>query len=54
LTLFGSNGAGEGFAFDMREPSKPVVSVPFIGIDLKEITPIATTFDGFLVNLGDQ
>ena len=54
LLLFGSTGGGEGIAFDMREPSKLVVSVPFIGMDLKEIIPLAATFDGFLEYLGGQ
>jgi hypothetical protein len=54
LLLLGSNGGGEGFAFDMRSSSKPVVSVPFIGMALDEIVLVATTFDGFLEYLGDQ
>jgi SMI1 / KNR4 family (SUKH-1) len=54
LILFGSNGGGEGFAIDVREASSPVVSVPFIGMSLEEIIPLAATFDGFLEHLGSK
>jgi SMI1 / KNR4 family (SUKH-1) len=52
LLFFGSNGGGEGFAFDLRVPEKPIVAVPFIGMDLADATPVAETFDGFLEYLG--
>jgi hypothetical protein len=53
--LFGSSGGGEAFAFDVREPGKtPVVSVPFVGMDLNDIAPLAETFDGFLEYLAQQ
>src|SRR6266853_5251695 len=49
LFLFGSNGGGEAFAFDLRaEGGNPVVSVPFIGMDVRDALPLAETFDGFL------
>jgi|SRR5262249_7932906 len=48
LLLFGSDGGGEGFAFDLRVPEKPVVAVPFIGMNLADATQLAETFDGFL------
>jgi len=51
LLLFGSNGGGEGFAFDLRIPNKPIVSVPFIGMDMADVKPIADTFDGFMEHL---
>jgi hypothetical protein len=54
LLLFGSNGGGEAFAFDMRDASHIIVSVPFIGMDLKEIIPLAATFDAFLEYVGRQ
>lgn len=53
LLLFGSNGGGDGFAFDCRSDLH-VVSVPFIGMSLDETIPMATTFDGFLEHLGRQ
>jgi hypothetical protein len=55
LLLFGSSGGGEAFAFDMRrEDVQPVVSVPFVGMDLSETLVLADTFDGFLEHLEDQ
>ena len=46
--VFGLDGGGEGFAFDLRVPERPVIAVPFIGMDLADATPVAETFDGFL------
>lgn len=37
-----------------REPSLPIVSVPFIGMSLDEIIPMAATFDALLEHLGRQ
>lgn len=55
LLLFGSNGGGKAFAFDLRaEGRSPVVSVPFIGMDLRDALPLAETFDGFLEHLARQ
>jgi SMI1 / KNR4 family (SUKH-1) len=51
LLLFGSNGGGEGFAFDMRGIAKAVVAVPFIGMSLEDVKPLAATFEGFLEHL---
>ena len=51
LLLFGSDGGGEAFAFDLRSGSGPIVSIPFVGMDIKSATPIATTFRGFLESL---
>lgn len=48
LLLFGSDGGGEGFAFDTRLPELPIVSVPFVGMDCSLARPIATSFNGFL------
>ena len=41
LLLFGSNAGGDAYAFDMREQTKPVVTVPFVGMDLKRVEFIA-------------
>lgn len=55
LLLFGSSGGGEAFAFDLRSGgTQPVVSVPFVGMDLSEIVHLADTFDGFLEHLAHQ
>jgi hypothetical protein len=49
LFLFGSNGAGEAFAFDTRCAQFRIVAVPFIGMDdLRDAIPIATNFRTFL------
>ena len=54
LVAFGSNGAGEAFAFDMRERPACVVIVPFIGLDYQDATWVAASFDGFLTRLQDN
>jgi len=46
--FFGSDGGGEAFAFDRRSDTTPVVRVPFIGMDLKLIRPLASSFTAFL------
>ena len=48
LFLFGSDGGGEAFAFDMRTEAKPIVSVPFVGMELELIQPLGATFKAFL------
>jgi len=48
LLLFGSDGGGEAFAFDLRNSSMPIVGVPFVGMSLEEARPIARTFTEFL------
>ena len=47
LLLFGSDGAGEAFAFDARASPPPVVVVPFI-LDLRDAVPLAPNFASFL------
>lgn len=53
LIMFGSDGGGEGFAFDARSNPSPIVQVPFIGMDLMYARPIATCFDAFLAKLAE-
>lgn len=49
LFLFGSNGAGEAFAFDARVFPTRIVAVPFIGMEeLSDAIVIATNFRTFL------
>jgi hypothetical protein len=50
LFLFGSNGGGEAFAFDIRSALPPIVAVPFI-VSLEDAIVIAPTFDSFLQHL---
>lgn len=49
LFLFGSNGGGEAFAFDIRTGQFRIVAVPFLGMDeLADAIAIATNFRAFL------
>jgi hypothetical protein len=48
LFVFGSNGGGEAFAFDMRFGANDVVEIPFIVMDLAVANRIAPTFTAFL------
>jgi SMI1 / KNR4 family (SUKH-1) len=51
LFLFGTDGGGEAFAFDIRSEAKPIVSVPFVGMDLKSIRAVAPNFESFVDKL---
>jgi SMI1/KNR4 family protein SUKH-1 len=51
LFIFGSDGGGEAFAFDLRDDRKSVVSVPFVGMDLSLANCIGQSFGEFLSNL---
>ncbi len=51
LLLFGSDGGGEAFAFDMRSDAKPIVTVPFVGMDVKLARAVAPNFKMFLEGL---
>ncbi|APM37709.1 SMI1/KNR4 family protein [Clostridium kluyveri] len=48
LILIGSDGGDIAYAFDNRYDSKPIVEVPFIGMDLEEVKACANTFEEFL------
>jgi hypothetical protein len=51
LFLFGSDGGGEGLAFDRRSDAQPVVSVPFVGMELELANVMGKSFTEFLENL---
>jgi hypothetical protein len=51
LFLFGSDGGGDAFAFDMRADSTPIVCVPFVGMALEFVRPVAPDFHAFLKEL---
>lgn len=51
LFLFGTNGGGEAYAFDTRSDAKPIVSVPFVGMDLKSVHTVAPNFGSFVDKL---
>jgi hypothetical protein len=48
ICIFGSNGSGEAYGFDTRQPNLPVVMIPFIGMELRYARPIASSFTEFL------
>jgi len=52
--LFGSDGGGEGYAFDMRGGEPAVVAVPFVGMSLRYASPCAPDFQNFLRTLAEQ
>ena len=54
LLLFGSDGAGEAFAFDTRTSDKPILRVPFIGMELASAQFVANDFDSFLKVLSES
>jgi hypothetical protein len=51
LLLIGSDGGGEAIGYDMRTLVKPLVAVPFVGMDLKSARSIAPSFHAFLETL---
>jgi len=53
LLLFGSDGGGEGFGFDMRSDQWSVVVVPFVGMSWEDAVVNGTSFLNFLDRLCD-
>jgi len=51
LVLFGSDGGGEGYAFDTRSSPAPVVQVPFIGMELQYANPVGNHFEEFIAKM---
>lgn len=54
LVLFGSDGGGEGYAFDTRQPTLPIVQVPFVGMSLDAVRACGATFLDFLRYLSQR
>lgn len=54
LVLFGSDGGGEGFAFDTRSVPAPVVQVPFIGMELQYANPLCRNFEEFIAKMAGE
>ncbi len=48
LFLFGSNGGGEAFWFERRSAALPIVSVPFITMEMADAKVVAPDFETFL------
>jgi len=51
LLLFGSDGGGEAYAFDTRAAGKPIVSVPFVGMERQLARAMGADFREFLERL---
>ena len=51
LFMFGSDGGGEAFAFDINATNTPIVSVPFVGMDRASAVLLAESFNDFLTQL---
>lgn len=47
LLIFGSDGGDTAYAFDTRDKSMHIFEVPFIGMDIEEITYIGNSFIEF-------
>ncbi len=54
LFVFGTNGGGEAFAFDLRRPKSVIVSVPLIGMSLDEVSYCGDSFGEFLQELAKE
>ena len=46
--FFGSDGGGEGFAFDLRTHQLTIVEVPFIGMSAADANVVVSNFHQFL------
>jgi hypothetical protein len=51
LLVFGSNGGGEAFGFDTCSPDRPVVQIPFIGMNWEDAWSKGNSFSNFLRQL---
>ena len=51
LLIIGSDGGGEAYGFDTRNPQWTTVEVPFVGMAWSLARPIAGSFTGFLEHL---
>jgi hypothetical protein len=49
--FFGSDGAGEGFAFDLRLKRPVICRVPFMGLEPGSAEPLGVSFHEFLESL---
>jgi antitoxin component of MazEF toxin-antitoxin module len=52
--FFGSDGGGEGYAFDNRQAVVSIVQMPFIGMSPEVAKPCGKTFKEFLQYLSMQ
>lgn len=50
VILFGSNGGGEGFGFDLRHTPPHIVELPFIGMEWDVALFCSDSFEAFLAH----
>jgi hypothetical protein len=51
IVFFGSNGAGEGYAYDLRESPPAIVNAPFLGMEEDTIRVMGRSVLEFLERL---
>jgi hypothetical protein len=51
ILLFGSNGGGEGYGFDIQSAAMPIVRIPFIGMERRYAIPVAKDFPDLFAKL---
>jgi hypothetical protein len=49
--LFGSDGGGEAYAFDLSSNDSAVLEIPFIPLDRQESRRITDSFDSFVARI---
>jgi len=54
MLLFGTNGCGEAYVFDVRQRPFRVLRVPFIPLDVDYATPFGDDFGQFLLTLSQS
>jgi len=54
LLFFASNGGGEGFAYDIANPSRPIINVPFIGMSEDVARVLGYSMAEFLERLASR
>jgi len=51
ILLFGSDGGGEAYGFDIQSASMPIVRIPFIGMERRYATPVAMNLPDLFAKL---
>lgn len=54
LFIFGTNGGGEAYGFDLRNQDYTVVMIPFIGMEWDQAIMKGKTFSDFLEHLFNE
>jgi SMI1 / KNR4 family (SUKH-1) len=48
MLLFGGDGGGEAYAFDIRKSAMPIIMVTWVSLDFEEALPAGDSFTAFL------